>query len=377
MKKTFHTLLLAAALAVLHLTARAQTLHAIVFCNTIDQSIGKSMQVELDNVTNKIETICALLDYDKDIHRIDGPNCTKKNLKEVIDEMDVEENDVVLTFYGGHGTHAPNNESDPWPQYCMNTGFEDQDNWVPMAALARWVQEKKPRLAVILSNCCNVIQGSTTIKPLWAMGGDYTSLDGVNAENYKKLFAGKGLVMATSSKVPEPSWCNAVAGGLFTCDLIESLDMMGKGTLAPDWNSVLQKAYDLCAARDIVSRDGHHKQHPYFRVNAGQTDGGGGKAPRTDDRPRKDTNPLGQALLNIVDKRQEPAERLAMIPAILGRHFGNISKVMTVGSDLKTAVDYEDPQDFLRRICLSPYIVQVNIIGVEDGILTVHEVRNR
>ena len=225
----------------------------------------------MKNVTNKIKTICNLIDYDEDFHCLDGTLCTKENLKTVLEEMDVEENDVILTFYGGHGSHAPNNENDPWPQYCMNTGFEDQENWVPMAALANWVQVKRPRLAIILSNCCNVVQRATTVKPLWAMGGDYTSLNGVNADNYKKLFATKGLVMATSSKIPEPSWCNSAAGGLYTCDLIEALEMVGAGKIAPNWNTVLQKAYDLCAARVIIDKEGtRHKQHPYFKVTGGQ-----------------------------------------------------------------------------------------------------------
>ncbi len=378
MRKLLNNLLLSTALTIASGTACAQTLHSIIFCNTIDPSIGQSMQVEMKNVTNKIKTICNLIDYDEDFHCLDGTLCTKENLKTVLEEMDVEENDVILTFYGGHGSHAPNNENDPWPQYCMNTGFEDQENWVPMAALANWVQVKRPRLAIILSNCCNVVQRATTVKPLWAMGGDYTSLNGVNADNYKKLFATKGLVMATSSKIPEPSWCNSAAGGLYTCDLIEALEMVGAGKNAPNWNSVLQKAYDLCAARVIIDKEGtRHKQHPYFKVTGGQVSITDNDRPRPDNRPRRDTNPLSQALLDIVNKKTDQTQRLSMIPDIASRHFGSISKVMTVGSDMETVVDYENPTDFLRRICLSPFIVQVNVISQEQGVLTVHEIRTR
>ena len=349
----------------------AQTLHTIVFCNTIDESIGKSMSIELQNMTNQIKTLNGLIDYDMDFHPLDGLNCTRENLKLVIDQLEVEENDVILTFYGGHGSHAENNESDPWPQYCMNTGFENQGNWVPMASLQKWVLAKKPRLAIILSNCCNVVQRGTTIKPLWAMGGDYTKLERVKAENFKKLFGAKGLVMATSSKVPEPSWCGIPDGGLFTCDLIQALQMVGAGTITPDWESVLQKTYTLCSSRDIVDREGqHHRQHPYFKVDlSGNTDDIDGHDNRWD------SDPLGQALLEIVNKNIDQSGRLAMIPNILDKYMIGFDKVMTVGTDLQTAVDYENPRDFLRRICLSSYIKQVNIIKKDDGILTVHEVR--
>lgn len=356
----------------------AQTLHTIVFCNTIDESIGESMSIELKNVTSRIKTLNAAIDYDMDFHSLDGHNCTKDNLKLVIDQMDVDQDDVILTFYGGHGSHAENNESDPWPQYCMNTGFENQNNWVPMASLAKWIQAKKPRLAIILSNCCNVVQKATTIKPLWAMGGDYSSLNEKNAINYRKLFSAKGLVMATSSKVSEPSWCGIPQGGLFTCDLLQALEMVGNGSVSPDWNSVLQKTYDLCSMRDIVDREGiHHKQHPYFKVVPD------GYSVKDDDdardryRDRKDTDPLGQALLSIVNKNISQSDRMSMIPDIMNKYLGNFSKIMTVGTDMETVIDYEEPMDFLRRICLSPYIKQVNIISKNGGVLTVHEVRGK
>ena len=357
--------------------ANAQTIHTIVFCNTIDQSIGQSMSIEFLNMKNQVRTWAGLIDYDEDHHELDGRNCTRANLKAVIDDMDVEPDDVILTFYGGHGSHAEN-DSDPWPQYCMNSGFENQGNWVPMASLQKWIEAKHARLSVIISNCCNVVQGATTKKPLWAMGGDYTRLDGLNSQNYKKLFAAKGTVMATSSKVPEPSWCGIPQGGLYTCDFIQAMKLVGTGSVSPDWNSVLNKAYELWAARDIVDSDGqHHKQHPYQKVYSR----GGSVPPPTPPtptpRPRVDSDPLGQALLDIVNKGTDQASRLSMIPNIVSRYFGNYSKVMTVGTDMETAVDYEDPRDFLRRICLSPYIKQVNIVNKEGGILTVHEVRTR
>lgn len=357
--------------------SHAQTLHTIVFCNTIDESIGNSMRYELQNVTNQFRTINGLIDYDEDFVPIDGYKCTRAYLKRVIDRMEVEPDDVILTFYGGHGSHAENNASDPWPQYCMNTGFENQGNWVPMAELAKWVQSKNPRLAVVLSNCCNVVQRFTTIKPLWAMGGDYTSIANVKAERYKKLFSAKGLVMATSSRVPEPSWCCVPDGGLFTCDLITALKMVGEGNIQPDWNSVLKKAYDLCVKRDIVDKNKrHYKQHPYFEIHLGGSVPPPPPVNHERDRRIKNDN-LGQALLNIVNKNIDESTRLSMIPNIMSQFMSSFSKVLTVGTDMETVVDNEDPRDFLRRICLSPYIKQVNVISRNNGMLIVHEVRTQ
>ena len=355
------------------LVVNAQTLHTVVFCNTIDESIGRSMSIEFLNMKNQVKTWAGLIDYDEDNHELDGRNCTRANLKAVIDQMDIDSDDVILTFYGGHGSHAEN-DPDPWPQYLMNSGFENQGNWVPMATLRKWVEAKGARLSIIISNCCNVVQKETTKKPLWAMGGNYTSLDNLNAANYKKLFAAKGIVMATSSKVPEPSWCGIPDGGLYTCDFIQAMKLVGTGAVAPDWESVLNKAYSLCAARDIVDRDGiHHRQHPYQKFYPV-----GNPVPPTDKpKPRVDSDPLGQALLDLVNKNADQSTRLAKIPSIVSKYFGGYSKVMTVGTDMETVVEYENPRDFLRRICLSPYIKQVNIVSKEGGMLTVHEVRTQ
>lgn len=376
MKQSIKLFLFAMVLASGAIVSHAQTLHTIVFCNTIDESIGESMKIELMNVTNQIKKINDLIEYDVDFYKLDGPICTKANLKRAIDQLDVDEDDVILTFYGGHGSHAKN-DPDPWPQYCMNTGFEDQSNWVPMSHVAKWVQAKNPRLAIILSNCCNVVQGATTIKPLWAMGGDYTKQDDVSASKYKELFSAKGLVMATSSKVPEPSWCNAVMGGLFTSDLIDVLQMVGSGSVLPDWNSVLKRTYDKCSARDIVDRDGnHHRQHPLYEVTGGK----GPVTPPVDppiDKPRVDNDPLQQVLNELVNKDVNQDARLDKRQGILSRYFDGISKVRTVGTDMKTVVEYEDPADFLRRICLSPFIKKVNVLSKENGTLIVHEIRTQ
>lgn len=360
------------------LAVEAQTLHTVVFCNTIDESIGRSMSIEFLNMKNQVKTWAGLIDYDEDNHELDGMHCTRANLKSIIDHMDVDEDDVILTFYGGHGSHAQN-DPDPYPQYLMNSGFENQGNWVPMTTLRKWVEAKGARLSIIISNCCNVVQEATTKKPLWAMGGNYTRLDNLNANNYKKLFAAKGVVMATSSKVPEPSWCGIPDGGLYTCDFIQAMKLVGTGAVAPDWNSVLDKAYSLCAARDIVDRDGqHHRQHPYQKFFPNGNPRPVPPPPGPDDvDKRKDSDPLGQALLDLVNKNKDQSSRLAMIPSIVNRHFGGYSKVMTVGTDMETVVEYENPRDFLRRICLSPYIKQVNIVSKDGGMLTVHEIRTQ
>jgi len=344
--------------------ANAQTFHAIVFCNTIDRSIGQSMSVELSNVARNFGILEKLLeeDYLFNITLVDGNHCTAQNIQNLLKGMRIEPDDVVFTFYGGHGSHAPNNAEDPWPQLCMNTS--DQSKWIPLALIDKWVAMKNPRLRIIMANCCNVVDDRVTIKPMWATDERATKLDGLDAETFRKLFRHKGNIMITSSKLGQYSWCNSY-GGCFTNQFWESMNKLGKGQISPDWNSLMSSA-----GREIsINTDrGIVKQTPYYKIDiAGISDDNSTIIHRE--------NTLSTLLSMLVDKKQSQDKRLAMIPDIMSKYFNGRSKVITVASDMTTMIEYEDAIDFLHRICLSPYISGITILNDDMQNLKVHELR--
>lgn len=249
----FNLLLLFCALTI---SLKGQTLHAIVICN--EAVSDEYMEVEKRNVLNHIQMLCDLLEYELNLQYWNSPDCTREKLKTVIDEMEVKPKDVVLTFYCGPGV---NDGSTLWPQYLMTTGFEP--NWVKMTELKRWVEMKNPRLCIVLSDCCNrrlstnsskvedqANYKDTEMKPLW--DGKETSL---NAEHYKKLFSVNGCIMSTSSKLGQNSWIDK-QGGIYTQMLWRVMSLVGEGHVAPDWESVLNKVYNLC----------YEMQHPYHEI---------------------------------------------------------------------------------------------------------------
>lgn len=353
--------------------SQAQTLHAVIFCNTIDESIGKNMKIDLKNSTDKIRTIARVLDYNLDLQQLDGKDCTRANLKAAIDEMEVGPDDVIFTFYGGHGTHAVNNASDPWPQYLMNSGFENQGNWVPMASVEKWVAAKSPRLRIIVANCCNKEQEGVTVKPLWADDGRAKNLSDINPESMKKLFGVKGSIMVTSSKLGQYSWCNELYGGIFTSEFWDSMEKVGNGRIKADWETLLKDASDHTGQYSFRTDEPPYTvtQNPYYKVSISN---GNDPYPRRD----VDRNPgttLDNALQQLLNKNMSVEARLDMIPAVLRSHFAPGAKVMTYANDLKTVVDYEDAADFLRRIARSPYIKQVNVLENSNNVIKVHELR--
>jgi len=73
-------------------------------------------------------------------------------------------------------------------------------------------------------------------------------------------------------------------------------------------------------------------------------------------------------------------DRLNMVDRVLSKHFSIGAKVITIGRDMNTLVDYEDALTFLNRIVLSPYISKINVIeqeGEKNSLIKVHEVRTR
>jgi len=380
MEKILRNILLFVSIALCQ-SGMAQTIHAIVFCNTIDESIGDNMKVDYANVSNAIQVIGKLLEsssYEYELVQLDGPVCTRARLQQEINNLYVESNDVIFTFYGGHGSHAENNESDPWPQYCMNTGFENQGNWVPMATVKKWVEAKNARLNIIVSNCCNKEQAPTTIKPLWAQGGRATDLSGLNGDYYKKLFDASGTVMATSSKLGQLSWCNCY-GGLFTSDFISVLEMVGKGQIEPDWETILNKVSNMCGSRTIETNDPPYRavQNPYYKVFGGNAnkDKRGPDDDRGDNVPKPRKSTLSEALAKLTDRSISEDTRLQMIDGIISKFFNSGAEVIVVGKDLQTQFAEESVSHFLHRICQIPSIKGISIIEESRDFLKVHELR--
>lgn len=185
----------------------------------------------------------------------------------------------------------------------------------------------------------------------------------------------------TSSKAGEYSWCNN-KGSFFCLALLEVFNGVGRGEITPDWNSVCKTVRELVSSLNIPTREGYVKQTPDYEISTDK-----GNTPRTDKdkttikrRVNNVTYDLAQDIERLLDKSQNSDIRLLLIPSILARHFKSDARVLTLGRDMNTVVDYEDAETFLRRITISPYIKQINIVEQENEqskLVRVHEVRIR
>lgn len=363
-------------------TAKCQTLHVITMFDTQDKKIGKSMTMERKIIADEFETIAKYLEefgYDSQFSHYFGDKCGKRHLMNAVSNLNVQSNDVVLFYYGGHGARAYNNESDEFPQMCLGEPY--QSNWVPATLIKNMIAAKNPRLSIILTGCCNKEGQGVTIKSIVAQSQGYTNESRIDKSAFKKLFLdSSGTVQLTSSRAGEYSWC--VDNGSFFClALTNVLDAVGNGALSPDWQTVCQTIKEQVSGLNINTREGYAKQHPHYKINTSNTHN---STTRRDGKTIKRVNDinygLSDDLLLLTDKSKDIDTRLGLVPAILSKHFSSGGKVMTVGRDMSTIVDYEDAEVFLRRVALSPYISRINVIEQSsdiNAIVRVHEIRTR
>lgn len=366
----------------MQLSATAQTLHFISMFDTNDLKIGNGMKIERMLIMNEMQTIAGYLEeygYDSEFSEYYGNNCGRNSLMQAINALQVGSEDVVVFYYGGHGARAYNNEEDRFPQMCL--GEKSQTNWVPSSLIKNMIKKNNPRLTIILTGCCNKEDAGVTIKSLIAQSQSYTSEAGVNKGAFKKMFFdAKGVVQLTSSKAGEYSWCTD-KGSLFCIALLEVFNQVGQGKVSSDWNSVCQNTKRFVAALNIPTSDGYVKQNPDYEITSGI---GGGKSHRDDNsvvtRKVDNTDYLMQDIEKLLDKSNSTDTRLQMVSSVLSKHFASGAKVLTLGRDMSTVVDYEDAETFLRRITMSPYISKINIVEQNHGkntLIRVHEVRTR
>ena len=364
---------------------KAQTLHGIVFCNTTDHKIGESVAVDNDRAINEIDEIAGYIGFDAKLYVYSGTDCTKQNLIKVLNELYCKPNDLVIFYYSGHGVHPQGGFDDKFPQMCMNSNFES--NFVPVRVVNEMLAKKKPRLRVILTDCCNNINEQVTVKGMTGAKG-ITVVKSADQINYRKLFAdAKGYVMATSSKLGQTSGCatyddSSEAGGFFSVCFFERLYKDCKSSASPTWNSLLS------STKNETVNMTHSKQEPYFveSVTYGNTpapsiNSNTNPAPTPAPTPSNATNSsFSDAVARLLATSSKDA-RLKQVPPIIRNCFGGKKAyIVSVGRDLKTEIDTEDAQTFLNRMALSNKTVRVNVIKEEKDasgnfFITIHEMR--
>jgi len=217
-----------------HSTTWGQTIHAILAADRADAKIGRGVTIDLENMMHLLRSNIPPANLNLVI--LDVNSMTPDGMLDAVDRLTVDPNDTILFYYSGHGALDARNQKQ---FFALTKGGN-----IYRETLLTKIEEKLPRLAVLLSDCCNneadgVGVRSATLRntPILKTPGSFSPL----FENL--LVFCKGTADLTSSKPGEYSFVdnkNPSRGSFFTWALVELFDR-NKTNEDLDWLAIPEK----------------------------------------------------------------------------------------------------------------------------------------
>jgi len=176
---------------------------------------------------------------------------TPDNILETVNRMKLEDCDTLVFYYSGHGAYDEGNDGQYFQLKDKNGKNENLRRRTLLAAL----KDKKPRLIVLLTDCCNIEQKSLGESKEPALTGIVKSPKEMSPVFDALFVKPEGVVDITSSKRGEASFVDTTAekrGSCFTWPLVELLKKhrddgtMTWSAFVGDLKTEVQKAFIEC-----------------------------------------------------------------------------------------------------------------------------------
>lgn len=353
-----------------------QTLHAILFADTKDESIGNYDKQDFINVSTELSTIASASGLKLKTYYHKDEMCSKNNLVSVLSNLSVGKDDVVFFYYSGHGTRATNDASD-YPQMCLASHY-DKD-FYPLEKVLQKLSVLPARLKIVIGDCCNSTSVGVTVKDYATKGATVLSKEPVNA--YRNLFNGyRGTIIASGSTKGENSKTVSYkdgrpAGGSFTVMLLATLQATAKNGIDANWEEILE--YTKQKTKEL-------SQHtPVFTTNL-KSEGNinpNESAPTNNYQAEGDDITMIDLLAALANEQYTAESRVENMNKFLKGLFANPNVVVeSVGRNMSTVVSTEKASDFVLRLATAHNLinlVEIDATSDEQGkytYLRVHEI---
>lgn len=233
--------------------ANAQTMHSILFTNMEEKGREKDRTAELKQMTEFCSSIANALDFSHDLRRHSGSEFTSTMLEKEIASLNVQEGDVVLFYYAGHGC---NWDDDDWPHMALL----DKQYWETTAFSKLKDVSGKAKLLLCISSCCNMdSEGHKRDKQ------QYSALDKEKAKKLFLEFEGKKAIVASSSIRGQYtySWSSgSMLGSIYTISLRKTINEALNGTTNTEltWDAIFE------ATKNQTLAYTNGKQLPQYKI---------------------------------------------------------------------------------------------------------------
>lgn len=372
-------------------TIMGQTLHAIIFANTNNSTIGQSVAVDFKRMELEMTTIAKSIGYTIKKYNYYGSsaNFNHEKLGLVLSNLNCSPNDIVFFYYSGHGGRAMNEKTD-FPEMCLFVNDEDLVNssqLYPLYDVYSRIMKKKPRLTIVMGDLCNSLWEGFYRNENKASKGA-TVLSKGTCDVYRNLFLNvKGGLIAASSKPKYSSGCYMFqengqwyhAGGFFTHSFLYALQyFVGKGKNV-SWESLMDNTIALTRdlTKDRKDDDGNlSPQTPIFQSNivvvqspldSPNTNTSPQPPVSSNDATTNQRDELAYSLSMICNQSVSRLDRIHNIPKAKSHFASTQARVQVIGFDNKTIVNTCSIESYLNYLSMATNMEQVVVIEIENS----------
>jgi hypothetical protein len=194
-------------------------LHYLIVADTLDAKLRRSIEKDLENVTNLLVSGIPSKRLDGTILMWEsgGNKVTKSDIRRYFDQLTLPSDACLFVYYSGHGA---NDRQTGEHVLTLKNG-----DMIRRTELLSWMRAKKAGLYVLLTDCCSNEMNlpSSLIADREGVPRKVPKGDQITPVLEHLFFRHRGLVDITAAQDGASALCNPYLGGFFTHSLCEAL----------------------------------------------------------------------------------------------------------------------------------------------------------
>ena len=227
------------------------TMHLLLVAATQDESIGESVMTDVNLVKKNFSGIAQKLGIEYKETTVMGTSFKKSNILNAVERLNPGSNDIVVFVYSGHGFRF-DDDKDAYPRmYITYDGDLNENTEISTTELYKMIVDKKARLTIFLTDCCNSKVGMNRQEVESVAFGTRGTNNNIDIDKLYDLFIDEsGTIRATAAKAGQYALCDA-SGGFMLTSILNNIkaqtSALSKDT--PSWQAIIDNASKAVAKK--------------------------------------------------------------------------------------------------------------------------------